>query len=468
MDTSTESQKAGRKRNPKFSTMELQTLVEEVVRVHTQLYGRQSLTVPESTKRRLWLDIGEKVNAVGVTHRSLDDLKKRFYDIRGVTKRKLADLHKQAGLTGGGTNRAPPLTQLEELVATTIERASVVGIGDLDSSSRATATGAPSGGGAASAPAPTASAAVASTSAAAQEEEDNSCALANEEDTGHSLTTPHSPRLSQSQSPSLVFSPDNTPPQSHPAPATSPARRRIVAPLVIMEGAAGQAPAQDPVTPATPEHTQQGSRIPRRPRATSSPIPAPGGSVFAGLETSMVTIQRMQAKSILACHRQLRLHNLQMGEMTQGFKTFVDSNKDIATSIGRMTTAITQLCTRLDDHELSRRRDARVTNRSLTRLAAATAQSCQRGANMEASLTQSMSEVTRGMGRVPPTNTRGNAGKSSRPYKLAVQPAKRKKNAANTANTKPKPKPENFNKGSLTSSPDVIETVNTTHKLLLV
>ncbi|XP_078535012.1 uncharacterized protein LOC144821654 [Lissotriton helveticus] len=238
MDTSTESQKAGRKRNPKFSTMELQTLVEEVVRVHTQLYGRQSLTVPESTKRRLWLDIGEKVNAVGVTHRSLDDLKKRFYDIRGVTKRKLADLHKQAGLTGGGTNRAPPLTQLEELVATTIERASVVGIGDLDSSSRATATGAPSGGGAASAPAPTASAAVASTSAAAQEEEDNSCALANEEDTGHSLTTPHSPRLSQSQSPSLVFSPDNTPPQSHPAPATSPARRRIVAPLVIMEGAA--------------------------------------------------------------------------------------------------------------------------------------------------------------------------------------------------------------------------------------
>ncbi|XP_078539525.1 uncharacterized protein LOC144824263 [Lissotriton helveticus] len=313
MDTSTESQKAGRKRNPKFSTMELQTLVEEVVRVHTQLYGRQSLTVPESTKRRLWLDIGEKVNAVGVTHRSLDDLKKRFYDIRGVTKRKLADLHKQAGLTGGGTNRAPPLTQLEELVATTIERASVVGIGDLDSSSRATATGAPSGGGAASAPAPTASAAVASTSAAAQEEEDNSCALANEEDTGHSLTTPHSPRLSQSQSPSLVFSPDNTPPQSHPAPATSPARRRIVAPLVIMEGAAGQAPAQDPVTPATPEHTQQGSRIPRRPRATSSPIPAPGGSVFAGLETSMVTIQRMQAKSILACHRQSRLHNLQMG-----------------------------------------------------------------------------------------------------------------------------------------------------------
>ncbi|XP_078518395.1 t-SNARE domain-containing protein 1-like [Lissotriton helveticus] len=182
MASSSESQKAERKRKSKFSTMELQVLVEEVVRVHRQLYGRLSLTVPESTKRKLWIEIGERVNAVGVTHRSLDDLKKRFYDIRGVTKRKLAELHKQAGLTGGGKNRAPPLTDLEELVATTIESASVVGIGDLDSSSRATATGAPSGGGAAAtqapAPAPSASAVAVPSTSVHTQEEDNSSALA--------------------------------------------------------------------------------------------------------------------------------------------------------------------------------------------------------------------------------------------------------------------------------------------------
>ncbi|XP_078543796.1 sodium-dependent neutral amino acid transporter B(0)AT1-like isoform X7 [Lissotriton helveticus] len=226
---------------------------------------------------------------------SLDDLKKRFYDIRGVTKRKLAELHKQAGLTGGGKNRAPPLTDLEEHVATTIESASVVGIGDLDSSSRATATGAPSGGGAAAtqapAPAPSASAVAVPSTSVPTQEEDNSSALGNEEDTGHSLTFPHSPRLSLFQTPPLQFSPENSPPQSHPAPATSPARRIIVAPLNIMEGAAGQAPAQNPVTPVSPQHTQQGSRNPRRPRASSSPLPAQEGRVFLGLEGSMVRIQ---------------------------------------------------------------------------------------------------------------------------------------------------------------------------------
>lgn len=141
MANQSESQKSSQKRKPKFSSTELQVLVEEVVRVHRQLFGKLSLNVPESTKRRLWSEIGQKVNAVGVTPRSLDELKKRFYDIRSLTKRKMAEIQKQAGVTGGGRNPAPPLTELEELVSSTIERESVTGIGTLDSSARATATG---------------------------------------------------------------------------------------------------------------------------------------------------------------------------------------------------------------------------------------------------------------------------------------------------------------------------------------
>lgn len=141
MANQSESQKSSQKRKPKFSSTELQVLVEEVVRVHRQLFGKLSLNVPDSTKRRLWSVIAQKVNAVGVTPRSLDELKKRFYDIRSLTKRKMAEIQKQAGVTGGGRNPAPPLTELEELVSSTIERESVTGIGTLDSSARATATG---------------------------------------------------------------------------------------------------------------------------------------------------------------------------------------------------------------------------------------------------------------------------------------------------------------------------------------
>ncbi|XP_078540254.1 t-SNARE domain-containing protein 1-like [Lissotriton helveticus] len=137
MASSSEKEQPERKRKIKFSTMELQVLVEEVVKEHQKLFGKLSLTVAESAKRKIWLDIQAKVNAVGVTPRDIDDLKKRWYDLRSLTKKQIAEQHKQANKTGGGKNRAPPLTDQEELVGSTIEPESVSGLGDADSSARA-------------------------------------------------------------------------------------------------------------------------------------------------------------------------------------------------------------------------------------------------------------------------------------------------------------------------------------------
>ncbi|XP_078496830.1 uncharacterized protein LOC144752872 [Lissotriton helveticus] len=262
--------------------------------------------------------------------------------------------------------------------------------------------GAPSGSGAAaaqvSAPATADSAVAGPSSMDSSQEVEDSSAMANEDDSGHALLSPHSPQLSQS--PPFQFSPENSPTQSQPAPATAPARRSIVSPLSIMEGAAGQAPAPTPVTPVAQPDTQQTSTNRRHPRTSSSANPSREGTVFQGLEGSMVRIQEMQAKSILACHRQLREHNLQMVQMTKGFTEFVASNREIATGMGRITTAITQLCAKMDQHEHIRRRDARVQNWAITRLAAATALLYRRGANMEKCLTQNTAEVTRGMARI--------------------------------------------------------------------
>ncbi|XP_078517546.1 t-SNARE domain-containing protein 1-like [Lissotriton helveticus] len=127
---------AERRRKIKFSPAELQVLVEEVVKHHTKVFGKQSLHVAVSVKRSTWLDIQSKVNAIGVLNRDIDDLKKRWYDLRIITKKKLAALRKEAGVTGWGKNRAPRLTDLEELVESTLEPESIHGIGDANSSAR--------------------------------------------------------------------------------------------------------------------------------------------------------------------------------------------------------------------------------------------------------------------------------------------------------------------------------------------
>ncbi|XP_078511213.1 t-SNARE domain-containing protein 1-like [Lissotriton helveticus] len=137
MESTSEKELPERKRKIKFSTMELQVLVEEVVKEHHKLFGKQSLTVAEPVKRNIWLEIQSKVNAVGMTPRDIHDLKKRWYDLRSLTKKKIAELLKEANKTGGGKNRAPPLTELEELVDTTTEPENVCGLGDADSSARA-------------------------------------------------------------------------------------------------------------------------------------------------------------------------------------------------------------------------------------------------------------------------------------------------------------------------------------------
>ncbi|XP_078509224.1 myb-related transcription factor, partner of profilin-like [Lissotriton helveticus] len=127
---------AERKRKQKFSQEELQVLISEVVRHYGKIFGKQTLHVAESIKRSTWLDIQGKVNAIGVTHRDLEDLKKRWYDIRIITKKKLAAHRKESAATGGGRNRAPRLTDIEEMVATTLEKECIHGIGDADSSAR--------------------------------------------------------------------------------------------------------------------------------------------------------------------------------------------------------------------------------------------------------------------------------------------------------------------------------------------
>lgn len=126
-----------RKRKIKFSERELEILIEEVVRSHDKIFGKNSLQVPESEKRKIWHRIQRKVNAVGVMHREIDDLKKRWYDLRSRAKERVAKRLKEAGKTGGGQSTMSGTTPMEELVESTILPEAAQGVTQLDTSGAA-------------------------------------------------------------------------------------------------------------------------------------------------------------------------------------------------------------------------------------------------------------------------------------------------------------------------------------------
>ncbi|XP_078508446.1 uncharacterized protein LOC144768544 [Lissotriton helveticus] len=101
---------------------------------HELLFGKQAKYVPEVRKRKLWLEIQEKVNAVGVIPRTIDEIKKRWYDMRLRAKEKLAERLKDANKTGGGSGNVDQPTPHEELIESTIQHESVSGVSAIDSS----------------------------------------------------------------------------------------------------------------------------------------------------------------------------------------------------------------------------------------------------------------------------------------------------------------------------------------------
>ncbi|KAJ1100789.1 hypothetical protein NDU88_005864 [Pleurodeles waltl] len=132
-----------RKRKLKFSERELEVLTDECCQHYDKLFGKAALNVPEATKRQLWQDIQDKINSLGVSHRSIDDIKKRWYDLRSRTKERVAERLREMRGTGGGPSSVPPPTPLEERVEETLEQEAVSGFGDLDTSEPSTSTGLP-------------------------------------------------------------------------------------------------------------------------------------------------------------------------------------------------------------------------------------------------------------------------------------------------------------------------------------
>ncbi|XP_063780697.1 uncharacterized protein LOC134928663 [Pseudophryne corroboree] len=117
----------GRKRKANFSNEETETLVKDVVKHFSALYGSEALRT-ESTRRnqrrsQLWNQIQTHVNDLGYTPRTIDDLKHKWRDLRLEVKRKITHRRtasKVAPVPGATPIIDTKLTPLEDLVASTI------------------------------------------------------------------------------------------------------------------------------------------------------------------------------------------------------------------------------------------------------------------------------------------------------------------------------------------------------------
>ncbi|XP_029982481.1 nuclear apoptosis-inducing factor 1-like [Sphaeramia orbicularis] len=116
-----------RKRKAKFNPTELEVLVDES---NKYLHDLQQKNLTLAQRTAIWEKICQKVNAVGRTVRTVDEVKRRYQDIRRRTKEKLAYNRLSANHTGEG--QVDPLTRIEEKVQVTFSDEQVAGIAEYD------------------------------------------------------------------------------------------------------------------------------------------------------------------------------------------------------------------------------------------------------------------------------------------------------------------------------------------------
>lgn len=93
-----------KKKSSNFSAAEVEVLVDEVEMHKSFLFAKFGSNVSNSMKTKLWQDITEKVNAVGVGEvRSIDGVKKKWYDTASKTKKKESCRRREMTATGGGS-----------------------------------------------------------------------------------------------------------------------------------------------------------------------------------------------------------------------------------------------------------------------------------------------------------------------------------------------------------------------------
>ena len=131
----------GERRMTNFSPEERAVIIDGLSQHGARLYGPQSGHTGQTVKARIYAEITNQVNALGVAEREPKHIRKKINDLRRMVKDKLVARKKHATGTGGGPATRIILTPEDLVVARFLDRELVEGLEGFDSGEQPLRTG---------------------------------------------------------------------------------------------------------------------------------------------------------------------------------------------------------------------------------------------------------------------------------------------------------------------------------------
>lgn len=105
-----------RKRKLNFSTSEINKITELVEENLQVIQSKLTNSITNKTKQETWAKIARQVNAIGVAHRSVQDIKDKWKNLQTMAKKEFARQRGSFGLTGGGPPCKKPKEATEKIM----------------------------------------------------------------------------------------------------------------------------------------------------------------------------------------------------------------------------------------------------------------------------------------------------------------------------------------------------------------
>jgi hypothetical protein len=128
-----------RNRKPNFTDADAATQVESIESRYDIISSKFSDKLHLVDKKKAWEDVTEAVNVESKVKRTVDEIKKKWDDMKTRTKKKASELKKKRNATGGGDPPDPTetLTEIEMKIVAIIGETIIHGIeGGMDSEIR--------------------------------------------------------------------------------------------------------------------------------------------------------------------------------------------------------------------------------------------------------------------------------------------------------------------------------------------
>ncbi|CAL9706453.1 unnamed protein product [Knipowitschia caucasica] len=112
------------KRKKNFGTSELEVLLQEITRRRDVLFSSLCAGCNNTNKKEAWKEVWRAVDADSGEGRTIEEVKKKWFDLKCETKKNIAKFHRQMQLTGEAT----PLSELDQRIGAIIGETPLSGV----------------------------------------------------------------------------------------------------------------------------------------------------------------------------------------------------------------------------------------------------------------------------------------------------------------------------------------------------